>query len=109
MSKMARHESVGFRGLFKGAKNFDLYYLIVNKAIFIKMCSIFLIVVLIMTYEHDILINLWEEVVYTEREGTMGCLLRKSPKICNNVFLFVDLTTLPSIYFYRIILRNMSH
>ena len=28
------------------------------------------------------------------REGTIGCLFHQSPKFYNNVFLFVDLTTL---------------
>ena len=30
----------------------------------------------------------------SEREGTMECLIHRSPNYCNNVFLFVGLTTL---------------
>ena len=31
------------------------------------------------------------------KEGTIGCLLHQSPKIYNNVFVFVDLTTLGTL------------
>ena len=33
-------------------------------------------------------------IIYSRREGTLGCLLHQSPTFYNNVFLFVGLTTL---------------
>ena len=38
--------------------------------------------------------------VNVEREGILGCLLHYFPKIYNNVFLFIDLTTLGTFIEY---------
>ena len=35
--------------------------------------------------------------IFTQREGTMGCLLHKSQKFYNNVFVFVSFTSLVTL------------